>query len=109
MSGPSSIEWTQWTWNPVVGCTRVTDVCQHCFAFALHDRRHAPPSRARYPVAATHRTRIAPGSALEPVATTARPTACGSCATASGVSMGAGSRPGSTATWSSRKEEEYPA
>jgi protein gp37 len=41
MSGNSSIEWTQWTWNPVVGCTRVTEGCDHCYAFALHDRRHA--------------------------------------------------------------------
>jgi protein gp37 len=40
MSDHSSIEWTQWTWNPVVGCTRVTDGCSACYAFALHDRRH---------------------------------------------------------------------
>ena len=29
------------TWNPLAGCTRVTAGCDHCYAFALHDRRHA--------------------------------------------------------------------
>ena len=28
------------TWNPVTGCTRVTSGCEHCYAFALHDRRY---------------------------------------------------------------------
>lgn len=40
MSGRSAIEWTQRTWNPVIGCTRVTAGCDHCYAFALHDQRH---------------------------------------------------------------------
>jgi len=40
MTGTSSIEWTQATWNPLAGCTRVTAGCDHCYAFALHDRRH---------------------------------------------------------------------
>lgn len=41
MSGKSSIEWTNATWNFTIGCTRVTTGCQNCYAFALHDRRHA--------------------------------------------------------------------
>lgn len=41
MSGKSAIEWTNMTWNPVIGCTRVTAGCDHCYAFALHDQRHA--------------------------------------------------------------------
>lgn len=41
MSGKSSIAWTSATWNPTSGCTRVTSGCQNCYAFALHDRRHA--------------------------------------------------------------------
>ncbi len=40
MSGTSAIEWTSVTWNPTTGCTRVTDGCAHCYAFALHDMRH---------------------------------------------------------------------
>lgn len=41
MSGNSNIGWTEKTWNPVVGCTRVSEGCRNCYAFALHDRRHA--------------------------------------------------------------------
>jgi protein gp37 len=40
MTGKSSIEWTNATWNPLTGCTRVTPGCSHCYAFALHDMRH---------------------------------------------------------------------
>ncbi|GHO51409.1 DUF5131 family protein [Ktedonospora formicarum] len=41
MSGKSAIEWTDASWNPTTGCTRVTRGCDHCYAFALHDQRHA--------------------------------------------------------------------
>src|SRR5262249_49423923 len=34
-------EWTEKTWNPVVGCTRCSQGCKNCYAFALHDMRHA--------------------------------------------------------------------
>ncbi|SRR5258706_4253388 len=37
----SPIEWTDATWNPLTGCTRVTEGCDNCYAFALHDMRHA--------------------------------------------------------------------
>lgn len=40
MSGKSAIEWTNMSWNPVIGCTRVTQGCDNCYAFALHDQRH---------------------------------------------------------------------
>ena len=40
MSGKSAIEWTNFTWNPLTGCTRVTRGCDHCYAFQLHDTRH---------------------------------------------------------------------
>lgn len=28
------------TWNPVVGCTKVSAGCKHCYAKTLHDKRH---------------------------------------------------------------------
>lgn len=28
----SSIEWTEMTWNPVTGCTKVSPGCTHCYA-----------------------------------------------------------------------------
>lgn len=40
MGGKSAIEWTNFTWNPIAGCTRVTSGCDVCYAFALHDMRH---------------------------------------------------------------------
>ena len=35
---PSAIEWTDDTWNPVTGCTRVSPGCDHCYMFALYPR-----------------------------------------------------------------------
>jgi protein gp37 len=40
MSGLSSIQWTDRVWNPVVGCTKVSQGCKHCYAKTLHDKRH---------------------------------------------------------------------
>jgi protein gp37 len=36
----TGIQWTDETWNPVVGCERVSPGCAHCYAKALHDMRH---------------------------------------------------------------------
>lgn len=40
MSDQSAIEWTDATWNPVVGCDQISPGCAHCYAKAIHDRRH---------------------------------------------------------------------
>lgn len=37
----SSIEWTEMTWNPVTGCTKVSTGCQNCYAEAMARRLHA--------------------------------------------------------------------
>ena len=34
----SAIEWTDETWNPVTGCTRVSPGCDHCYMYALYPR-----------------------------------------------------------------------
>lgn len=49
MPGDSHIQWTDATWNPTVGCTRVSSGCDHCYAFELHDRRHAAWKAGRWP------------------------------------------------------------
>lgn len=49
MSGKTSIAWTDQTWNPTVGCKRVSAGCDHCYAFALHDQRHIAWKRGRFP------------------------------------------------------------
>ena len=35
---PSMIEWTDETWNPVTGCTRLSPGCDHCYMFTLYPR-----------------------------------------------------------------------
>jgi len=37
--GKSSIEWTDETWNPVVGCTEVSPGCKHCYAKVMAARQ----------------------------------------------------------------------
>lgn len=34
----SNIEWTQFTWNPVTGCTKVSPGCKHCYAERMAKR-----------------------------------------------------------------------
>ncbi|MBA2679089.1 MAG: phage Gp37/Gp68 family protein [Ktedonobacteraceae bacterium] len=41
MKGKTGIEWTDETNNPVIVCERVSAGCDNCYAFALHDMRHA--------------------------------------------------------------------
>lgn len=41
MAGPTSIEWTEVTWNPVTGCDRVSPGCDNCYALALAKRLKA--------------------------------------------------------------------
>ena len=38
---PSSIEWTDETWNPVTGCSKVSPGCDNCYMFALYPRLKA--------------------------------------------------------------------
>jgi len=37
----SSIEWTEMTWNPVTGCTKVSPGCKHCYAERMAKRLQA--------------------------------------------------------------------
>jgi len=41
MSIASSIEWTQSTWNPVTGCTKISAGCAHCYAERMARRLRA--------------------------------------------------------------------
>ena len=38
MAYKSAIEWTDATWNPVTGCTKVTRGCDHCYAERFAER-----------------------------------------------------------------------
>jgi protein gp37 len=37
----SKIEWTEATWNPVTGCTKVSPGCKHCYAERMAQRLQA--------------------------------------------------------------------
>lgn len=41
MSTQTSIEWTEQTWNPTVGCSKVSPGCAHCYAEAMAKRLQA--------------------------------------------------------------------
>jgi protein gp37 len=38
MATVTTIEWTEQTWNPVTGCTKLSQGCKHCYAERLADR-----------------------------------------------------------------------
>lgn len=37
----STIEWTESTWNPVTGCTKISQGCKHCYAERMAERLQA--------------------------------------------------------------------
>src|SRR5260370_38362709 len=38
MSTATAIEWTDATWNPVTGCTKISAGCDHCYAERFSER-----------------------------------------------------------------------
>ena len=48
MAQPSKIEWTETTWNPVTGCTKISEGCKNCYAerMALRLRAAGSPNYA---------------------------------------------------------------
>jgi protein gp37 len=52
----SNIEWTNSTWNPTTGCTKISTGCKHCYAETMHARltamgqkKYAKPFRVVQP------------------------------------------------------------
>ncbi len=43
MNSATSIEWTDATWNPVTGCTKVTRGCDNCYAQRIAERFRGTP------------------------------------------------------------------
>lgn len=41
MANSSSIEWTEATWNPIVGCTIISPGCTNCYAMRMASRLEA--------------------------------------------------------------------
>jgi len=56
----TGIEWTDATWNPVTGCTKVTRGCDHCYAATLAERRLFDVYTRQKPVVDTPDNRVNP-------------------------------------------------
>lgn len=41
MTTASKIEWTEQTWNPTTGCTKISPGCKHCYAETMSKRLRA--------------------------------------------------------------------
>ena len=63
MSEHSKIEWTETTWNPVRGCTKVSPGCKHCYAETFAERFRGVPG---HPYADGFDPRLIPDKLLEP-------------------------------------------
>lgn len=51
MGSETGIEWTDSTWNPTTGCTKVSRGCDHCYAERVANRLQAKNYTRRLPVA----------------------------------------------------------
>ncbi len=63
MSDHSKIEWTDATWNPVRGCTKVSPGCKHCYAEAFAERFRGVPG---HPYEEGFDLRLVPDKLSEP-------------------------------------------
>jgi protein gp37 len=50
MGQKSKIEWTDATWNPTTGCTKISAGCDNCYAYALAHGRLLAAYQRRLPV-----------------------------------------------------------
>ena len=64
MSEKSQIEWTDATWNPVRGCTKVSPGCAHCYAETFAERFRGVPG---HPYERGFDLRLVPEKLLEPL------------------------------------------
>lgn len=64
MSSSSDIEWTDATWNPVRGCTKVSPGCQHCYAETFAERFRGVPG---HPFEQGFDLRLVPEKLAEPL------------------------------------------
>ena len=60
----SAIEWTDATWNPVRGCTKITPGCDHCYAETFAERFRGVPG---HPYEQGFDLRLVPEKLAEPL------------------------------------------
>jgi protein gp37 len=64
MSQASKIEWTDATWNPVRGCTKISPGCKHCYAETFAERWRGIPG---HPYEQGFDLRLVPEKLAEPL------------------------------------------
>src|SRR5579863_9681272 len=64
MSDNSKIEWTDATWNPVRGCTKISPGCLHCYAETFAERFRGVPG---HPFEFGFDLRLVPEKLAEPL------------------------------------------
>ena len=64
MSDRSAIEWTDATWNPVRGCTKISPGCKHCYAETFAERFRGVPG---HPYEDGFDLRLVPDKLSEPL------------------------------------------
>jgi len=64
MSEHSEIEWTDATWNPIRGCTKITPGCDHCYAETFAERFRGVEG---HPYEQGFDLRLVPGKLAEPL------------------------------------------
>ena len=64
MSDKSKIEWTDATWNPVRGCTKISPGCKHCYAETFAERFRGVPG---HPYEQGFDLKLIPQKLLEPL------------------------------------------
>src|ERR1700683_4110176 len=64
MSAESKIEWTDATWNPVRGCTKISPGCAHCYAETFAERFRGVPG---HPYEQGFDLRLVPEKLTDPI------------------------------------------
>ncbi len=64
MADRSKIEWTDATWNPVRGCTKISPGCKHCYAETFAERFRGVPA---HPYEQGFDLRLVPEKLTEPL------------------------------------------
>jgi protein gp37 len=64
MADKSRIEWTDATWNPVRGCTKISPGCAHCYAETFAERFRGVPG---HPYEQGFDLKLVPGKLVEPL------------------------------------------
>lgn len=64
MSDNSKIEWTDATWNPIRGCTKISPGCAHCYAETFAERFRGVPG---HPFEQGFDLRLVPEKLAEPI------------------------------------------